>query len=680
MKVALYARVSTERQQERGTISSQLDALRAAADADGHEVVEEFIDDGYSGSRLDRPALDRLRDAAEAGVLDGVICLAADRLARVYAYQVLIIEELARFGVSVRFLEGPAHSEDPQATLLVQMQGVIAEYERAKIAERYRRGKLYRARQGEIPFWKTSYGHRRVVPADGGPARIEVFEQEAEIVRLIFDAYVEKGCSIRQIAFDLLERGIPSPTGKPIWGTSTITRLLNNEAYIGTVYYNRREHYEGDGPRGARNRKTRSRERPREEWIPIPVPAIIDPDTFARVKQVSRDNSKWNPRGAEWGVWLLRGLIECGHCHLGCNCHRMRGRNGTWHRYYYCRGHDPLRTSAGKGRCPERNIRADELDEYVFAQVRQMLLDPRQLIAGERAVIAGAPADENELVATQLKRLDSGLRSNERERARLIDAYQAGLLELDELTNRAAALTARRDQLTEEKNTLARRSAELATENRLRRRLAGFAEQVAASLDDLDTEGRRRLLRLVVEKSASPAGASRSTSRSPSPTIHPTTSHQDPPRNRTTDRQAICACVPFVSLKGDSYRLRGKELDTRPAAQTPRNRLTNSPRRPRRGPQNAAQHADPPGRPPSDGLKPPSPPRPRPTGSASRRRSLSPQPTQEGSVLNRRGGPLFNRREWSSFQPALTHKSRSASVATVATLWKSSRAQVRAQG
>ena len=200
VRVALYARVSTERQQERGTVGSQLEALRAAADADGHEVIEEFIDDGYSGARLDRPALDRLRDAAEAGVFDGVICLAADRLARVYAYQVLIIEELARFGVAVRFLEGPAHGEDPQATLLVQMQGVIAEYERAKIAERYRRGKLYRARQGEIPFWKTSYGHRRVVPADGGPARIEIFEPEAEIVRCIFDAYVEKGRSIRQIA------------------------------------------------------------------------------------------------------------------------------------------------------------------------------------------------------------------------------------------------------------------------------------------------------------------------------------------------------------------------------------------------------------------------------------------------------------------------------------------------
>ena len=182
-------RPSASRSVARSARSSRRYARRPSADGD--EVIEEFVDDGYSGARLDRPALDRLRDAAEAGVLDGVICLCADRLARVYAYQVLIIEELARFGVSVRFLEGPAHGEDPATTLLVQMQGVIAEYERAKIAERYRRGKLYRARQGEIPFWKTSYGHRRVVPADGGPARIEIFEPEAEIVRWIFHAYVE---------------------------------------------------------------------------------------------------------------------------------------------------------------------------------------------------------------------------------------------------------------------------------------------------------------------------------------------------------------------------------------------------------------------------------------------------------------------------------------------------------
>ncbi len=130
-----------------------------------------------------------------------------------------------------------------------------------------------------------------------------------------------------------------------------------------------------------------------------------------------------------------------------------------------------------------------------MAQVQQALLDPRQLLAGERAVIAGTPTDENELVAAQLKHLDRALESSERERARLLDAYQAGLLELDELTRRTAAITTRRDKLASEKDALTERSAELATENRLRRRLTGFAERVAASLDDLDIEARRRLLR-----------------------------------------------------------------------------------------------------------------------------------------------------------------------------------------
>ena len=417
MRVALYARVSTERQEERATVGSQLELLRAAARADDHDVVAEFVDDGYSGARLDRPALDRLRDAAQAGALDTVLCLCPDRLARVYAYQVLILEELERFGVPVCFLDGPAPGDDPQAKLLVQVQGVIAEYERAKIAERYRRGKLHRARAGEVFFWKVPYGYRRVAAEPGRPARMEVFEPEAEIVRVIFAAHADDGDSIRQIAHDLHDRGIPSPTGKPIWGTSTLQRLLANEAYIGRVYYNRRETIKVSGaPRGARRTKTRYRDRPREEWITIPVPTIIDQDTFQRSQQVSRENPKWSPRGIEPGHWLLRGLIECGHCHVGCNCHKMRGRNGAFHRYYYCRNHDILRAGGEHLRCPERNIRADELDAYAFAQVRRALLEPAQLIAGEHAVIAGTPPNDDELIGTQLAAIERKRDQTERER------------------------------------------------------------------------------------------------------------------------------------------------------------------------------------------------------------------------------------------------------------------------
>jgi len=149
MRVGIYARVSTDTQQARATIGSQLQTLRDRIAAEGEELVEEFLDDGYSGARLDRPGLDRLRDAAETGAIDAIWCLSPDRLARSYAYQILILDEFARYQVPVRFADAPP-LDDPQGRLLVQIQGVIAEHERAKFAERGRRGKLYRSRAGEV--------------------------------------------------------------------------------------------------------------------------------------------------------------------------------------------------------------------------------------------------------------------------------------------------------------------------------------------------------------------------------------------------------------------------------------------------------------------------------------------------------------------------------------------------
>ncbi len=136
MRAAIYARVSTESQEARGTIGSQLEVLRQRIAEESHELIAEYCDDGYSGARLDRPGLDALRDAAETGLFDTVWCLSADRLARKYAYQVIVLDEFARHGVSVRFYDTPQIDDDPQAQLLTQVQGVIAEYERAKIAER----------------------------------------------------------------------------------------------------------------------------------------------------------------------------------------------------------------------------------------------------------------------------------------------------------------------------------------------------------------------------------------------------------------------------------------------------------------------------------------------------------------------------------------------------------------
>ena len=187
MRVAIYARVSSERQEKEHTIGSQLEALRAYADKNSMQVVEEFTDEGYSGARLDRPALDRMRDLAEQNGFEVLLVYCTDRLARKFVLQALILEELERFGIKTIFFEGGA-SDDPLSKLMHQITGAVAEYERAKITERYRRGKLYRARCGELVSSKVPFGYRRIPRRDGVPAHAEIEESKAAVVRRIFDA------------------------------------------------------------------------------------------------------------------------------------------------------------------------------------------------------------------------------------------------------------------------------------------------------------------------------------------------------------------------------------------------------------------------------------------------------------------------------------------------------------
>src|SRR5512133_1810907 len=240
---AIYARVSSERQRQEQTIQSQTAALRELAEQRGLLVPEEFVfeDDGFSGVSLQRPALERLRDRAFEGCFEVVFCHAPDRLARRYAYQVLLLEELARCGIEVMFAKEPEHSGTPEDELLRQFQGMIAEYERAQIAERCRRGKLHRARAGAVSVLSNApYGYRYVKRTEHADAFFEIDELEAPIVREIFDRYVEQRESIVQIAKSLSEQGVPTRTGKPCWGPSTIWAILRNPAYTGQAAYGRR--------------------------------------------------------------------------------------------------------------------------------------------------------------------------------------------------------------------------------------------------------------------------------------------------------------------------------------------------------------------------------------------------------------------------------------------------------
>jgi len=221
MRVALYARVSSDRQEREGTIGSQVEVLSQKAAAEGWQVEMTCLDEGYSGAKLDRPGLDQVRDAATARTIDAVVVLCPDRLARNYVHQMIVLEELARFGVSVAFCEGGI-ADDPHGRLLVQIQAAVAEFERTKIMERNRRGKLFRARQGAVVSGQAPYGYRKVGASDGLPARLEIFEPEAQVVRQIFEWHVQEGLSVRQLGMRLIQLGVPAPNGGQYWSLSTL--------------------------------------------------------------------------------------------------------------------------------------------------------------------------------------------------------------------------------------------------------------------------------------------------------------------------------------------------------------------------------------------------------------------------------------------------------------------------
>ena len=197
----IYARVSSERQREEHTIESQVEALIEYAQTEGYIVPSDWIfkDEGYSGSTLVRPGLERLRDLACEGQIDTLLIYSPDRLSRKYAYQVLLTEEFSRNGVDVVFIKSPK-ATTPEEELLLQFQGMIAEYERAQIIERSRRGKRHRAKTGSVSVLSGApYGYQYVKKTEDIPAYYKVIEKEAEVVRQVYKLYVEDTFNIAGI-------------------------------------------------------------------------------------------------------------------------------------------------------------------------------------------------------------------------------------------------------------------------------------------------------------------------------------------------------------------------------------------------------------------------------------------------------------------------------------------------
>ena len=501
MQVAVYARVSTQRQVQAQTTEQQLDRLRAHAAAQGWVLAPEhvFRDDGHSGANLGRPGLDRLRDAAASARLDRVLITAPDRLARNYVHQVLLVEELQKHGAVVDFLDRPM-SRDPHDQLLLQIRGAVAEYERTLITERMRRGRLRKLRAGTLlPWTRPPYGYRLDPERPRDPAGVRLDEAEAAVVRGLFARFADEGAAVTALVQHLHRLGIPSPRGHRSWSTSVLRNVLSNPVYLGQVFANRLHRRPAERRRSALLPVGRGQGSARltdpAEWIAVaPVPAITGQEQFDRAQERLGYNRRMARRNNRVHQYLLRGLVSCGRCRRGCTGRHMP----PGYDYYLCRTKTQLPVLVPGERCPARYIPARPLEELVWRDLCEVLAAP-EMIAHAMQRARGGHWLPQEMQARRAN-LRRGRAALGQQIERLTEAYMAGVAPLAEYERRRRDAEARLSALDGEERELLQDADRRGETARLAAQAEMFCRRVREGLEQANFERKRELLELLVDR------------------------------------------------------------------------------------------------------------------------------------------------------------------------------------
>jgi len=501
---AIYTRVSSEQQKENKTIGSQVDELLIFAEQQGYVVPDEYVfkDEGYSGAILVRPGLEKIRDLSAEGQIQAILIYSPDRLSRNYAYQVVLMDEFASCGTEVLFINSPK-ADTPEEALLLQFQGMISEYERAMIKERSRRGKRFKAKSGVVNvLCGAPYGYNYIRKTEEAAAYYQINEQEAVVVKEMFRMYTEDFCGIGAVARKFTAEKIPTRKNSARWERSVIWAMLRNPAYCGKACYGKTEQAE-------RQRITKSlrakggfvaqngcnREKPREEWIEIPVPAIVSQDTFDIAQERLKSNKLHSQRNTKVET-LLQGMMMCSEC--GYSLYRTYTETSAKNRIYYyrCFGSDPYRFG-GVRKCNCKPLRQDYLDNIVWQQIVQLLEDP-MLIQRE----VEKRVEETRKASPVLKQKESILRQRNKlsqSMDKLLDAYQEGLITIGQLRTRMPELQKRVNTTEKELENL--KNHELALDQRLQYLDAeSFKNQLGVNVSQLDIKEKKKILRLLVKE------------------------------------------------------------------------------------------------------------------------------------------------------------------------------------
>jgi site-specific DNA recombinase len=480
-RAILYARVSTDEQARSGySLAQQLEALREYATREGYELLEEITDSGQSGASLERPGLDRVRDLVASSGISVVLGQDRDRFSREPAYNYLLKREFEEHGTRIRALNDRG-DETPEGELTDGILDQLAKYERAKTAERTRRGKLRKAREGKVVNTKrTRYGFKANVDDTG----YEVDEEKMRFVRRIFHMIGVEKAGVHGVITAFKKEGIPTPTGKKVWERAIVRRLIWEDSYkphtfeelkqivspevlstldedkrYGVYYFNRERvlthQVAEETPRGRQyKKKTKRIAKDRSEWIAIPIPNAGIPkevvESARRTLEQNRASSKADDRTWE----LSAGIFRCGHCGRAMATHatfyiRKDGEKARYH-YYRCQN-----AATHKELCPyRRSYKADRLEEKIWQVVSQALKRPERLRAGleemirqEEKALSNNPKKQAEIWRIRIFEVNE-------KRKRYQEMAAEGLIDFDELREKLFELDEQKELAEREIETL----------------------------------------------------------------------------------------------------------------------------------------------------------------------------------------------------------------------------------
>lgn len=483
-KAAYYARVSTLAQEEKGTIDSQKSELIRQIRVDGNLLVKEYIDNGVSGARLDRPALDELRRDLKENVFDVIYFHDTDRIARDVTYQNIIIGELIKYKKEI-IIKGINYVNNPENKFSMTVLGAVSELEKAKIVERYSRGRRERARKGAIVDNAKPYGYNHIPRTKTSDGYYEINEDQAEVIRFIFNTYAKTDISLNGLARMLEEREIKTSTGKKYWKTPTLRGMLKNATYYGIHYFNRTERLESlRGYQKYRKQiKTAVKLRERSEWIEISVPAIINKELYDQV-QAKLAHNKSTLRSSS-RKYLLSGLLKCGVCN-----HLYTGVNWKGTTYYKCNHRDKRYGHIQKDEildCKNKAVQSEQVEKAIYTTLSKILVKP-ELIRKYVKILNIKKKEGLSDMQRTMSRLKEKIEGQELKKQRVLDLYAESRLTKEEYIQKIEEISRKSLEFETEAQKIERSIRQIESKVEVTKSIEEYAKVIKDRLNTLQDD------------------------------------------------------------------------------------------------------------------------------------------------------------------------------------------------